>query len=163
MLVRIIQDWRRKGVEQYGDRSTEHSLSKKMHMLCSVTRWLKKMIFSRNVESELVFAFYGVVIRVRVLIGHVISSYLETLLCEALKTKKQTNKRTVTYRCDRKPKQPLSVVVGGGKRLAFLELFSQTSHFIRHLMWFTEIRVSSKSCYSHIQRIQSVLEGVLIC
>ena len=64
-----------------------------MHMLCSVTRWLKKMIFSRNVESELVFAFYGVVIRVRVLIGHVISSYLETLLCEALKTNKQTNKQ----------------------------------------------------------------------
>ena len=52
---------------------------------------VEKMIFSRNVESELVFAFYGVVIRVRVLIGHVISSYLETLLCEALKTNKQTS------------------------------------------------------------------------
>ena len=54
---------------------------------------VEKMIFSRNVESELVFAFYGVVIRVRVLIGHVISSYLETLLCEALKINKQTNKQ----------------------------------------------------------------------
>lgn len=66
-----------------------------MHLLCSVTRCLKNMIFPRNVESELVFAFmftHGVVIRVRVLIGHVISSCLETLLCEALKTNKQANR-----------------------------------------------------------------------
>ena len=55
-----------------------------------------------------------------------------------------------TYVCDGHSKQSLTVVVGRGKVLSFLQLLRDTSHFIGDLMGLADVTVGGHTCHHHL-------------